>query len=155
MTKLAALAAVLALAAPTAALAQSQGQLETQKGPMERATPQDTDDPGRTYGRGEKGVGEQHGSPPGDRLARPADPSVPTRGDPAQPGVSRGDTAATSAKPAEVLTDDGRKRPETAERPPSAGQPTLDRGHHVDPGGRTPAKRAGDGGNNPPPDPSK
>ncbi|WP_448202670.1 hypothetical protein [Azospirillum sp. sgz302134] len=159
MTKLAALAAALALAAAPAALAQSQGQLETQKGPqdkpMQRATPQDTAGPGRSYGQGEKGVGEQSGQPPGNRLARPADPSKPTRGDAMQPNTKRSDTTATNAKPGETLTDKGRKRPETAERPPSAGQPTLDRSHDTDPGGRTPIKRADDAKNNPPPDPNK
>lgn len=164
MTKLAAIAATLALTASSAALtlatapaalAQSQGQLETQKGPMQRATPQDTDDPGRNYEPGEKGVGEQHGQPPGNRLARPADPSKPTRGDPMQPNAQRGDTAATSAKPAETLTDQSRKTPQTAEQPPSANQPTLDRSPRVDPGGRTPVKRAGDNNNNPKPDPGK
>ena len=40
-------------------------------------------------------------------------------------------------------------------RTPSAGQPTLDRSHNVDPGGRTPITRADDGRNNPPPDPKK
>ena len=163
MTKLAAIAATLALAAAPAALtlaaspaalAQSQGQLETQKGPMQRATPKDTGDADRSYDAGEKGVGEQHGQPPGNRLARPADPSKPTRGDPTQPNVQRGDTAATSAKPAETLTDESRKTPQTAEQPPSANQPTLDRSPRVDPGGRTPAKRADDN-NNPKPDPGK
>lgn len=155
MTKLAAIAAVLALAAAPAALAQSQGQLETQKGPMPRATPQDTVGPGHSYGQAEKGVGEQSGQPSGDRLARPADPSKPTRGDATQPSAQGGDTAATSAKPAETLTDQGRQRPQTAEQPPSAGQPTLDRSVKTDPGGRTPVKRADDAKNNPKPDPNK
>lgn len=155
MTRLAAIAAMLALTAAPAALAQSQGQLETQKGPMPRAAPQDTNDPGRSYGQAEKGVGEQSGQPSGNRLARPADPSKPTRGDAMQPDAKRGDSTATSAKPGETLTDQGRKRPQTAEQPPSAGQPALDRSIKADPGRRTPIKRADDAKNNPKPDPNR
>lgn len=154
MSKLAAFAAALAIGAAPAALAQSQGQLETQQGPVERAAPEETKDPGRVYEQGEKGVGEQHGRPPGDRLARPSDLSKPTQGDATQPSTSRGSTAATNAKPGEVLTDESRQRPQSAERPPSAGQPALDRKHHVDPGGRTPIKPA-DSMENPRPDPGK
>jgi len=156
VTKLVAIVAVLALAGAPAALAQSQGQLEVQQGAMPR-TPADAthDTKQNSYSGAEKGVGEQHGQPSGDRLAKPADLSKPTQGDPTKPTTERGSTAATNAKPGEALTDDSRKRPETAERPPSAGQPTLDRSPNVDPGGRTPIKRADDGQNNPPPDPKK
>ncbi|MBP2313421.1 hypothetical protein [Azospirillum soli] len=155
MIKLAAIAAVLALASAPVALAQSQGQLEVQQGQMPRTPADATHGTDRSYSGAEKGVGEQHGQPAGDRLARPADPSKPTQGDPTKPSTERGSTAATNAKPGEVLTDDSRTRPQSAERPPSAGQPTLDRSHNVDPGGRTPIKRADDGRNNPPPDPKK
>ncbi|MGQ9368382.1 hypothetical protein [Azospirillum sp. ST 5-10] len=134
MTKTAILAGALVLTASVPALAQSQGQLEAQQAPVERAAPEDTHGNGRSYSPAEKGVGEQHATPPGDALARPAEP-----GGTRPPSANDDDTAATSSKPAEDLLGGGRERPESAQQGPGDG--TANR---VDPGGRTPIRRAGE-----------
>ncbi|WP_035692506.1 hypothetical protein [Azospirillum halopraeferens] len=135
MTKtllLAGAALALALSAPPAS-AQSQGQLEAQQAPVERATPLDTHGTGRAYSPAEKGVGEQHGGPPGDALARPAVPDEEAAMPPADGRAEFGDTTATSALPEEELMGhtDGRAAAE-------------DGSGRIDPGGRTPIRRAGE-----------
>ena len=155
MTKLAAIAAVLALGLAPAALAQSQGQLEAQQAPVQRTAPDDTHGAGMDGYRGaEKGVGEQHGTPSGDRLAKPADPNyTPPPGQTKRMGTSDSGTASTNAKTQESLGED-RERPQTAEEP-SNDPGENDRLLRVDPGDRTPVKRADDAAANPKPDSSK
>ena len=156
VTKLAVIAAVLTLGCAPAALAQSQGQLESQRAPAQRAAPEDTHKTQGQFGAPEKGVGEQHGGPPGDRLTRPADPNrTPPPGaqtDPMRPSEQGGSTAATSAKPAETLTG-ARERPQSAEQPRDSG--TTDEIYSVNPKeDRSPTKPAA-GAPNPKPDPSR
>ena len=166
MTKLAPLAAALLLGlAAGPGLAQQPGQ-SNQQGQTQKAQPQprpqlpndqrpraeEHDSSSRTIGRGDTtSIGEQHGRPAGDALARPADPNTAAPADGMKPSARKGDTAATSAKTGvgqgSMGEDQGaNRRPSTAERPVGP-----DESHRVDPGGRTPAKRADDGRNNPPP----
>ena len=163
MTKLAPLAAALLLGmAAGPALAQQPAQQgQNQQGQTQKAQPQPRpqlphdqrppaethDSSNRTVGHGDSGLGEQHGSPQGDALARPADPNVPTPPGGMAPSAREGDTAATSAKAGLGILreDDDNRRPTTAERPVGP-----DESHRVDPGGRTPVKRADDPQNPPP-----
>lgn len=165
MTKLAPLAAALLLGL-AAGPALAQGQPTNQQGNIQKAQPQprpqlpndqrpkaeEHDSSSRTIGRGDTSIGEQHGRPAGDALARPADPNTAAPANGMTPGARRGDTAATSAKTGvgkgSMGEDKGadRRSPATAERPVGP-----DESHRIDPGGRTPAKRADDARNNPPP----
>ncbi len=168
LTKLAPLAAALLLGmAAGPALAQQSGQPNqpnNQQGQIQKAQPQprpqlpndqrpraeEHDSSSRTIGRGDTSLGEQHGRPVGDALASPADPNAPPPADGMKPSARKGDTTATSAKTGvgqgSVGEDQGadRRRPATAERPVGP-----DESHRVDPGGRTPVKRADDARNPP------
>jgi hypothetical protein len=165
LTKLAPLAAALLLGLAGPALAQQPGQSD-QQGQTQKAQPQprpqlpndqrpkaeEHDSSSRTIGRGDTtSIGEQHGRPAGDALARPADPNTAAPADGMKPAARKGDTTATSAKTGvgqgSMGEDQGanRRRPATAERPVGP-----DESHRVDPGGRTPVKRADDSRNPPP-----
>lgn len=168
VTKLAPLAAALLIGIAGPALAQqpNTGQGNTQ-GQTQKAQPQpraqlpndqrpravEHDSSSRTMGHGDTtSIGEQQGRPAGDALASPADPKAAAPADGMKPGARRGDTAATSAKTGvgagSMGEDQGanRRRPATAERPTGS-----DESKRVDPGGRTPVKRADDPRNNPSP----
>jgi len=167
VTKLAPLAAALLLGiAAGPALAQQPGQ-QNQQGQTQKAQPQprpqlpndqrpraeEHDSTGRTLGRGDTtSIGEQHGRPAGDALARPADPNAPPPAGGMKPTARKGDTAATSAKTGVGAGSMGEEQGTDTRRPSTAERPVgPDESHRVDPGGRTPAKRADDARNNPPP----
>jgi len=170
VTKLAPLAAALLLglaAGPALAQGQPPGQSQSnQQGQIQKAQPQprpqlpneqrpkaeEHDSSSRTIGRGDTtSIGEQHGRPEGDALARPADPNTGAPDDAMKPTPRKGDTAATGAKAGvgkgSVGEDKGanRRRPTTAEQPVGP-----DESHRIDPGGRTKTKRADDPSNPPP-----
>ncbi|WP_448190143.1 hypothetical protein [Azospirillum sp. sgz301742] len=149
LTKLAPLAAALLLGLAGPALAQQpqpRAQLPNDQRPKAEEHESGSSS---TIGRGESSIGEQHGRPAGDALARPADPNTAAPANGMKPGARKGDSTATSAKTGvgqgSMGEDEGqnRRRPATADR--------SDPSHRADPGGRTPVKRADDGRNNPPP----
>lgn len=155
MTKFAPLLAALILGAAAPALAQQPQPQPRPQLPNEQRPPAEAHDGGagthNSIGRGDTSIGEQHGRPLGDALARPAAPSSPSDQDRSR--LQQGDTAATSAKtnigPGSMGEDKGTQRqpPSTAERPVG-----KDESHRVDPGGRTPPKTADQPmSNNPPP----
>ncbi|WP_431856719.1 hypothetical protein [Azospirillum sp.] len=154
MTKLAPLAAALLLGIAAGPALAQQPQPRPQLPNDQRPRAEEHDSSSRTIGRGDTGLGEQHGRPAGDALARPADPNMAAPADGMKPKARRGDTAATSSKTGvgsgSMGEDQGanRRRPATAERP-DADRPS----YSVDPkaNGYAKPRRADDTRNNPPP----
>lgn len=160
MSKLAPLAAalLLGLAAGAASAQQPQAQPQTQTQPQpqprhqlpndQRPSSADTDAVNRTIKPGDTSLGEQHGRPAGDALARPSDPSRPTQGEPMRPSAEKGDTTATSAKSGTTAGEampSGRSGAGRAD--PGQGG---DQSYPVMPDRSQPPKRADDASNPPP-----